>query len=280
MSAAIMRGHSSLEPKLAKLLLAALLVAPVSSCRPKTHAGNFKLPHIILWAWERPEDLEFLDTQEFGVAFLAQTLTLKGDAVVYTPRHQPLKVSPATKLIAVTRIEAQKQTGEKVTLNDRQREKLTGLILKTCELSNVSAIQVDFDAARSEREFYSKLLGDLRRRLPASIGLSMTALASFCVGDRWLNDLPVDEAVPMIFRMGLDDQPIKNLLASGEDFREPLCRKSYGIAVDERLQMKLDRSRRLYVFNTRAWTRNDVASLSGLEPPETIPAQRLDREAR
>lgn len=92
----------------------------------------------------------------------------------------------------------------------------------------------------------------------------MTALASFCVGDRWLRDLPVDEAVPMIFRMGADDKTIRNLLAGGEDFREPLCRRSYGLASDEPLDAKLDASRRRYVFNPRAWTQADVAALEGL----------------
>ncbi len=67
------------------------------------------------------------------------------------------------------------------------------------------------------------MLQDLRQKLPQQIPLSMTALASFCVGDRWLDDLPVDEAVPMIFRMGPDDQRIKNMLANGYDFREPLA---------------------------------------------------------
>ena len=37
------------------------------------------------------EGLQFIDTNRFGVAFLAQTLTLKGEDVVLAPRHQPLK---------------------------------------------------------------------------------------------------------------------------------------------------------------------------------------------
>ena len=123
-------------------------------------------------------------------------------------------------------------------------------------------LQIDFDAATSERDFYRSLLQDLRRQLPDKVPLSMTALASFCAGDRWLRDLPVDEAVPMIFRMGADDKPIKNTLASGQDFGEPLCRRSYGIALDEPLEMKFEKSRRRYVFNNRSWTRPAVESLS------------------
>jgi hypothetical protein len=91
----------------------------------------------------------------------------------------------------------------------------------------------------------------------------MTALASFCVGDRWLDALPVDEAVPMIFRMGADDRAIKNLLASGEDFNEPLCQRSYGIALDEPLEMKFKSDRRIYVFNDRSWSAGDIESAIG-----------------
>lgn len=58
----------------------------VSGCQTRignrTRARNKILPPVILWAWERPEDLEFLDTERFDVAFLAQTLILKGDAVI------------------------------------------------------------------------------------------------------------------------------------------------------------------------------------------------------
>ena len=247
-----------------RLLLAALSLLLFLSCKTKMPARNRAaergMPHIILWAWERPEDLEFIDPKRFGVAFLAQTLVLSGEEVIFSPRRQPLKVSPQTKLIAVTRIESQKTTGKRSALSLAQSEKLVALILKTRELSNVSAIQIDFDAVTSEREFYRKLLGDLRKQLPDNVPLSMTALASFCLGDRWLSDLPVDEAVPMIFRMGIDDKPIKNFLAGGNDFNEPLCRKSYGIALDEPLQMKFDDSRRLYVFNDRAWAEKDLAS--------------------
>jgi hypothetical protein len=219
--------------------------------RNRVDENNF--PQTVLWAWERPEDLEFLDPQQFAVAFLAQTLVMKDDEVVFKPRHQPLKVGPEIRLIAVTRIES-----ETAALSASQREKLVDLVLKTRALKNVSALQIDFDATTSQREFYRTLLHELRQRLPDNIPLSMTALASFCVGDRWLQDLPVDEAIPMIYRMGKDDQSIKLFLESGKDFKEPICRRSYGVAVDEPLAMNFDRSRRQYIFNVRAWTEQDV----------------------
>ena len=254
------------KDKLSNFLAAALALAfLVSGCHrevgKQTRASTKSLPPVILWAWERPENLEFLDSQRFGVAFLAQTLTLTTDDVVLSPRHQPLKVGPQTTVIAVTRVESQKKTGQKAGLTPAQRERLVTLISRTHELHNVSAIQVDFDAAVSERDFYRGVLHDLRQKLPADVSLSITALASFCIGDRWLADLPVDEAVPMIFRMGTDDKRIKSFLVGGKDFPEPVCQTSYGIALDEPVAMKFAETRRLYVFDDHAWSETDVAML-------------------
>jgi hypothetical protein len=254
----------NLKRSVAILSIAAFVLFAFDSCRKKATRNRLDeshFPSIVLWAWERPEDLRTLDSKRYAVAFLAQTLTLKGDEVVFNPRHQPLQVSPETKLIAVTRIESQQTTGQRAVLSDAQRQRLVSLIVNTAGVGNVSAIQIDFDAASSERDFYRSLLQDLRQRLPDSVPLSMTALASFCAGDRWLDDLPVDEAVPMIFRMGADDRTIKNMLAGGDDFREPLCRKSYGVATDEVFEMKRDPSRRLYIFNNRPWNESSIADL-------------------
>ena len=224
--------------------------------RDRVVENNF--PKVILWAWERPENLEFLDPERFAVAFLAQTLTLQGDEVLIRQRRQPLTVAPKTKLIAVTRIESSKTTGKSASLSPTQRRKVVSSVMRTMNLKDVAAIQIDFDAVTSEREFYRALLQDLRAGLPDNVPLSMTALASFCVGDRWIKDLPVDEAVPMIFRMGADNSSIRSMLAAGQDFRLPLCRRSYGIAVDEPVAMNFDPARRLYVFNVRPWTERDV----------------------
>ena len=248
--------------RLTLLLLAFLLPLGAFSCKSRVASRDrfdeSKFPRRILWVWERPEELEFLDPQQFAVAFLAQTLILKNDEVVFNPRHQPLKVAPGVKLIAVTRIESRKITGLPAALSASQREKLVELVLRTLDLNNVSAVQIDFDAAVSEREFYRSLLQDLRQKLPNNVPLSMTALASFCVGDRWLDDLPVDEAVPMIFRMGADDRVIKTFLKNGNDFHEPLCRRSYGVAVDEPVAMNFESSRRQYIFNVHAWSEDDL----------------------
>ena len=233
----------------------------LSSCSPaQSKASKIDgFPKRILWAWERPENLEFLDNNKYGVAFLAQTLDLKESGFDILPRRQPLKVLPDTKLIAVTRIESPR-TGNP-NLSDEQVKNITTAIEKTLELKNVSAIQIDFDAKVSEREFYKKLLLILKERLPKETPLSITALASFCIGDKWLEGLPVDEVVPMIFRMGTDDKKIKDFLANGGDFSGQVCKDSYGISIDEPLTKMPDTSRRIYIFNPHSWTPDDVHSL-------------------
>src|SRR5437660_7947601 len=119
-----------LAQKSLALFSASVLLATLPACRKQSRnrLDEAQFPRIVLWAWERPEDLRALNSKRFAVAFLAQTLTLKGDEVVFKPRHQPLGVSPDTKMMAVTRIESQKQTGERAELSDAQRQKLVDLI--------------------------------------------------------------------------------------------------------------------------------------------------------
>ena len=139
-------------------------------------------------------------------------------------------------------------------LTPAQRRQAVAAILAWTQTSpRYAAVQIDFDATVSERLFYRRLLEELRSELPAAIPLSITALASWCLGDRWLEDLPIDEAVPMLFRMGIDEDAIRTALARGDDFRDPRCRTSYGLATDEPLP-PMRPGRRLYVFHPEAWT--------------------------
>jgi hypothetical protein len=228
---------------------------PAKASSSKLH----DFPHTVLWAWERPEDLSFINPEQFAVAFLAQTLTLTDKEVRFSPRQQPLKVGSKTKLIAVTRIETEKHPA----LSKAQINEITRLVLNTLKLKNVSALQIDFDAKVSQRGFYRELLTQLRAQIPPALPLSITALASFCLSDPWIKDLPVDEAIPMIFRMGADNSKVKTLLKNGKDFSIPLCQQSYGIATDETLTMNFDKTRRVYVFKgtVSGWTNEDVDKL-------------------
>ena len=70
----------------------------------------------------------------------------------------------------------------------------------TADDATVAALQVDFDARQSQREWYAGVLRRVRAQMPPQMPLSITALASWCSYDGyWLRTLPVDEAVPMLF---------------------------------------------------------------------------------
>ncbi|HEU4767823.1 MAG TPA: DUF3142 domain-containing protein [Pyrinomonadaceae bacterium] len=238
-----------------KLWLPAILVlVPISilALRPKparTPTALSNVPPVIVWAWERPEKLDFIDPDQVGVAFLAKTLRLQGDRVIARPRLQPLELVPGTKLIAVVRIES-----DHPTLAQDQLQQTVHEVTRLSELPNISVVQIDFDATTSERDFYRSLLKQVRRDLPPAISLSITALASWCAGDQWLGDAPIDEAVPMLFRMGIDQRHFQ----SRPHFDAAICRSSAGVSTDE-LVTPPDVDR-LYIFNPKPWSRDSLNS--------------------
>ena len=212
-------------------------------------------PSVVLWAWERPEDFTYLDPRQAGVAFLARTVFLDGGDVAVRPRFQPLSISPGTVLMAVVRIETR---GHKpLELSAAQRAAAAAAIVQAASVPGIAALQIDFDALASQREFYRGLIFDVRRALPPSLPLSITALASWCIGDDWLEVLPIDEAVPMLFQMGPDGANVSRFLAEGHDFRAHACRQSAGIAAEEP-RPALSPGRRLYIFPSQRWTPESV----------------------
>jgi hypothetical protein len=239
------------------------------SCRTGLAAADRRaqVPPIILWAWERPEDLRFLDPHQLGIAYLAKALSLRSDTVVAHPRRQPLKFPEDASLIVVVRIESDRWAPPRLSAG--QRAQAVSEIVNVARGKRIAAVQIDFDAKQSERDFYRDLLTDLRPRLPEGVGLSMTALASWCIADDWIRDLPVDEVVPMLFRMGKDRDKVRRHLQAGGDFRPGLCRSSFGISTDEPLE-GLPPGRRVYIFNPHSWTRQSALRTIGLLAPDAV----------
>jgi len=222
-----------------------------------------KLPSTILWAWERPEKLDYLDPQKTGIAFLAKTIYLRADRIVSRPRLQPLAVPAGAQVIAVARIESERS--QPPTLSTQQVDDVTVEISQLGSLPNVVMVQVDFDAKASERAFYRSMLTELRTRLPQSTLLSITALASWCKGDNWLDVLLVDEAVPMLFRMGVERKQFLSQLAAGERFSARICQGSVGISTDEPFA-QLPHVQRVYVFNPTSWSADQVNRIMEATP--------------
>jgi hypothetical protein len=224
--------------------------ASLSLSVPSPSMANLsRLPSIILWAWERPEKLDFIDPTKVGVAYLAKTVYLRSDRVVTRPRMQSLSLPPGVKVIAVVRIETDRT--DRAQLTTAQVENTASEVAGLAQLPNVTAVQIDFDATMSERDFYRALLSEVREKLPSSMPLSITALASWCSGDSWLTELPIDEAVPMLFRLGVESHRFASRLKSGEVFPAP-CHAAAGISTDE--PVSLPPVQRVYVFNPKAWS--------------------------
>ena len=213
------------------------------------------LPPVMLWAWERPEDLGFLDCEKAGVAFLAKTILLDDRHYAVAPRVQPLKTPPGCPVVAVVRIEA-----GRAALDPSLVDGVVAQIAEVAGRPGLAAVQVDFDALESQRPFYRRVLQALRERLPAPVKLSITALASWCIFDDWISDLPIDEAVPMLFRMGPDRREVLRYLSSGRDFRVALCRHSLGISTAEGIP-EAPSGRRVYVFHPRSWSPETVSGI-------------------
>jgi hypothetical protein len=230
------------------LSIAAICISAFRS-KDKGEADRMsRVPQTVVWAWERPEDLKFIDPAKIGVAYLAKTISLSGESVLTRPRLQALEIPAGTKVIAVVRIESDRT--DTPVLTDVQLNQVTTEITKLKD-SHFSSIQIDFDASKSERTFYRKLIFEVSKQI-SPLPLSITALASWCSGDKWLQDLPIAEAVPMFFRMGVERGAFASRLAEGNiEFAAP-CDRAAGVSTDELIsEPKVDR---LYIFSPTPWT--------------------------
>lgn len=244
---------SAAKVALAVLIGGALVAGP---CVPVANRADrrMRVPPVVLWAWERRADLGFINPHRTAVAYLDRTLDLSGNTVVVRPRFQPLTVPIGTELIPVTRIEIDRRSPP--SLSVAQRRKAARIIVQTAA-SSPPEIQIDFDATRSERAFYRQLLASVRGSLPPSTALSITALASWCMDDDWVSGLPVDEIVPMLYRMGPDATQIISYVRGGGRFPPALARLSVGLSTDEQIA-GLGVGKRLYLFSPHPWTAKEV----------------------
>ena len=214
----------------------------VPSCTRLGQQG-LALPGLMLWAWQRPEDLSFIDTRTTGVAYLAGTARITSSGfTAFEPRLQPLSVPHGTALLAVVRIESGQRHGR------LDSAALVHYLREMAEVPGNSGLQIDFDARASERALYRTVLANVGSELRTPI--SVTALASWCAGDRWLDREPIAEAVPMFFRMGKGEN--REMRIESE-----VCSWSIGLSTDEPwpLHRPVD-LKRIYLFSPRAWTRD------------------------
>lgn len=214
-----------------------------SQSRPAKLPSSF--PDVILWAWEARQDLRFIKPGTVGIAFLERTVWLLPQHVRSLPRMQPLIYTPGTPLIATVRLEIPR--GMNSPLPPAREAALAvaeaakGLLLRS--------LQVDFDARVSDRAWYIQFLGELRREVPRSLPITITALESWCEEERpWFEHTQIADATPMLFRMGPDEN------RTPTTFPASICNSSAGVSTDEMPERIPHGARRIYIFHPGRWT--------------------------
>lgn len=212
---------------------------------------------LVLWAWERPEDLRFA-SHSAEVAVQTGFIVLSGDQVIARGRRFPLRAEPGQASTALVHVQIDHR--RPLALDPAAEVAAARAVLAYARAPWVRRVQVDFEVRESERPILLRLLHGVRTGLPADVSLSMTALTSWCETETWLGQAPVDEIVPMLFRMGRGGAALRAKLASGGDFAEPRCRQALAISTDAPVP-RAPAGRRVYVFNPRSWTAADFAKV-------------------
>jgi hypothetical protein len=193
-----------------------------------------------------------------SVAYYAGTLYLVSGYVFFKPRMSRLEGSKGLSMCPVFRIE--NKESEHAPSPD-SADRIAEIIQKYLARHPARCVQVDYDATPCERDFYARVLRRLRPALPKGTHIAVTALASWCLDDRWLRNLPADEAIVMLFSMGRGRNETLRLLEKRRLNTGANMEMSIGISANEALTNKrlrelgvLGAARRLYVFNSLSWT--------------------------
>lgn len=235
------------------------------------------LPRLNVWAWERDEDLSYIDPSKIKVAYFAGNIYVQGSNVRFRPRTQKLKVPQRAQTIPVFRIESIRSDGSIPELSAAAFVAKT--IAKTLNKSSKQerTVQIDFDALEDERPFYKALLRDLRAEIPRDTKISVTALASWLLADKWLERGSADETVAMLFSIGPERNDVlsrlsKQALSNGADI--PL---SIGISASEADTNKillqtdvLGNNRNIYIFSSRPWTEQRLRAITSAITKEAL----------
>jgi hypothetical protein len=234
-----------------------IIVALVSALAPAGQAAPEPPRALVLWAWERPEDLTRA-APGVEVAAVTGFIQIEGDQIQARGRRFPL-LTDAVRRTAVVHVQIDPKTPLKWT--PALRARLAATVLSYGRAPGFSAMQIDFEVPASQRQALLDLVSDVRAALPASEPLSMNALASWCETEDWLAAAKADEIVPMVFRLGEGGAKLKAKLEAGGDFANPRCRSAIGLSTDTPLK-RWPGGRRIYVFNPRSWTTGEIARVT------------------
>jgi len=246
-------------------------------------------PSITVWAWQRDEDLSYIDPGKVSVAYLAGTIFIRGSSVRFRPCDRKLNLPPGTNAYPVFRIETIRSfpahaSGFKTSENDdiptvdaaSYAAKAIANHSSSFARNNVSSksvacrqVQIDFDAFSDERTFYRELLRRLRHELPSGCKISITVLASWLLADRWLEPACADEAVAMLFSMGPGKREVLSSIRPGALNSGAGIPIALGISANEKstnralFERQIQKSTgHLYIFSSRPWTQERLRAIT------------------
>ena len=185
---------------------------------------------------------------------LVESLVLRGTGVEHGGRARPLALPAGVRLIPVVHVEAAADAPAEFT--SAQRNAVIAAVRRQAAAAGAGLLQLDFEAPARARHAYSSLVASVREALPASVRLSVTALAHWCTQGDWLDRLPVDEVVPMLYRLGPHADEWRRRFAQGDAGLACRCRgPALGFATnDPPPPALLARAARPYWFDEAAWS--------------------------
>jgi hypothetical protein len=216
---------------------AALAVAILVSCASPPAPTKPPPPQtIVLWVWDRADDLRFLKPGEAEVAALMQTIYLRNGQADPWHRKLPLLLPKGIEPTPVVRLESD---GSPLPPPESVADMMPYR----------TPFQIDFDVRQSQLPWYRELLALVDKR---QVPLSITSVMSACLDDPPLTAV-ARETVPMLFRMGPQRNAYLAKLQARGQFAQG-CRDSLGLATDEPLPWR-PAAKRIYVFNPNRWSR-------------------------
>lgn len=188
-------------------------------------------------------------------AVLTESLVLRARGVERGGRSAPLPLPSGVGLLPVVHVEAAADAPD--ALQPAQLAAILAAVRRQGATAAAGAgmLQLDFEAPARQREAYRALVASVRAALPPGVRLSVTVLAHWCT-QGWLDTLPADEVVPMLYRLGPHAAAWRERFVRNDPQLAAACRgHTLGFATnDPPPAALLARATRPYWFDEAAWS--------------------------
>lgn len=189
-------------------------------------------------------------------AVLVESMVLRAGGIERAGRTRPLVLPAGVRLLPVVHVEAAE--GSPADFTPAQLEAVVAAVRRHAGTAAAGAgvLQLDFEAPARTRDAYIQLVAAVREALPAGVRLSVTVLAHWCTQGDWLDRLPVDEIVPMLYRLGPHADDWRRRFEQADASLARRCRgPALGFATNDTPPPSLlARTARPYWFDEAAWS--------------------------